>query len=63
MADLFVGEVSQALGMDFSAYFPTEGPKGGSLRGEIETFVSRKGHVTSWHFDYMQNCTYYSFYN
>jgi hypothetical protein len=27
----------------------------GSVRSEIETFVSRRGHVTDWHFDFQQN--------
>jgi hypothetical protein len=30
----------------------------GDPRGEIETFISRKGHVTDWHFDFMENFTF-----
>ena len=30
----------------------------GSLRGEIEVFASHKGHVTDWHFDFMENFTF-----
>jgi len=29
----------------------------GQRRGEMETFVSREGHVTGWHFDFMENFT------
>lgn len=29
----------------------------GDPRGEIETFVSRKNHVTDWHTDFMENFT------
>ena len=29
----------------------------GAPRCEVETFASRKGHVTDWHFDFMENFT------
>jgi len=29
----------------------------GDNRGEIEVFVSRQGHVTTWHSDFMENLT------
>ena len=41
------------LGLMFAGVFPD-----GDNRGEIETFVSRSGHVTDWHFDFMENFTY-----
>ena len=30
---------------------------GGAANGEVETFVSKAGHVTDWHFDFMDNFT------
>ena len=58
MADIFVRQVSEALGMNFGAYYPTGEPGAeGAVKGEIETFVSRKDHVTDWHFDFMENFT------
>jgi hypothetical protein len=29
----------------------------GNIKGEIETFLSRAGHVTDFHSDYMENFT------
>ena len=29
----------------------------GAPRCEVETFASRTGHVTDWHFDFMENFT------
>lgn len=52
LADLLVSKIATALGMAFTS----QGP-GGNLRGEIETFVSRKGHVTEWHTDFQHNFT------
>lgn len=40
--------------MNFAAVYPN-----GDIKGEIEIFASRKGHVTDWHFDYMENFTYF----
>ena len=40
------------LGLNFSACYSD-----GTNRSEIETFVSRKGHCTDWHFDFQQNFT------
>ncbi len=39
-------------GLNFGGYFPT-----GEIKGEIETFVSKKGHLTDWHFDFQENFT------
>ena len=44
--------LSQQLGLSFGALYAT-----GEPRGEVETFVSRQGHVTDWHFDFMENFT------
>ncbi len=30
----------------------------GDVRSEVEVFASRKGHVTDWHFDFMENFTF-----
>jgi hypothetical protein len=48
-----VSKLSAALGINFAMFYSN-----GDVRGEIETFVSRKGHLTNWHFDYMENFTY-----
>ena len=38
--------------MSFGALYPDGAP-----RSEGETFASRAGHVTGWHFDFMENFT------
>lgn len=43
-----VQHMSAALGLDWAVLSST------SPRGEVETFVSRAGHVTDWHFDFME---------
>lgn len=52
IAELLVTALSQQLGLSFGAFYPEGAP-----RSEVETFVSRKGHVTHWHFDFMHNFT------
>eukprot|EP01060_Flectonema_neradi_P032805 TRINITY_DN5305_c0_g1_i1.p1 TRINITY_DN5305_c0_g1~~TRINITY_DN5305_c0_g1_i1.p1 ORF type:complete len:600 (+),score=143.91 TRINITY_DN5305_c0_g1_i1:60-1802(+) len=52
MEEALLPQVSQDLGMNFSILRDDN-----SLRGEIETFISSKGHVTDWHFDFMENIT------
>ena len=52
MEEAFLPQISQDLGMNFSILREDQ-----SLRAEIETFVSTKGHVTDWHFDFMENIT------
>ena len=52
MADRFVVAMARDLGMNFGCLQPT-----GEPQGEIETFVSRKGHVTDWHYDFQENFT------
>lgn len=42
-----------SLGPTFAARQPD-----GSVRGEVETFVSRTGHITEWHYDFMENFTF-----
>lgn len=53
MADVFVEAMGENLGLNFGGYFSD-----GQIKGEIEVFVSKKGHVTNWHFDYMENFTF-----
>ena len=51
-SELLVTALSQQLGLSFGALYPDGAP-----RSEVETFVSRPGHVTDWHFDFMENFT------
>jgi len=51
-SELLVTALSQQLGMSFGALHSDGAP-----RSEVETFVSRAGHVTHWHFDFMENFT------
>lgn len=52
VSDLLVTALSQQLGMSFGALHPDGAP-----RSEVETFASRAGHLTDWHFDFMENFT------
>lgn len=52
VCDRLVRLVSTGLSLNFGSSYPN-----GDHRGEVETFISRKGHVTDWHFDFMQNFT------
>lgn len=52
MADVYLRTISCGLGMDFGAFY-----NDGADRGEIEVFLSRSGHTTDWHFDFMENFT------
>ncbi|KAL0483700.1 hypothetical protein AKO1_013954 [Acrasis kona] len=49
----FLSQITMELGINFAAVFPSDGAQ----KAEIETFVSRKGHVTPFHFDFMENFT------
>ena len=51
-SELLVTALSQQLGLSFGALYPDGAP-----RSEVETFISRAGHVTDWHFDFMENFT------
>lgn len=51
-SDLLVTALSQQVGLSFGALHVDGAP-----RSEVETFVSRAGHVTEWHFDFMENFT------
>lgn len=57
MADAFIPAMSEALGMGAgnSLYFDSTQSE---VKGEIEVFCSRAGHVTSWHFDFQENFTF-----
>lgn len=63
MAEVFVRNMSNDLGMNFAGrtHFPRFELLGifpdGAVKGEIEVFVTRAGHVTDWHFDFMENFT------
>eukprot|EP01064_Diplonema_japonicum_P027992 TRINITY_DN4207_c0_g1_i1.p1 TRINITY_DN4207_c0_g1~~TRINITY_DN4207_c0_g1_i1.p1 ORF type:complete len:555 (+),score=70.91 TRINITY_DN4207_c0_g1_i1:65-1729(+) len=48
----FLALIGEGLGMGHAAFHHD-----GDLRAEVETFVSHKGHTTSWHFDFMENIT------
>jgi hypothetical protein len=48
-SELLVTAVSQQVGMSFGALYADGAP-----RSEVETFVSRAGHVTDWHFDFVR---------
>jgi len=52
VSDVLVTALSQQLGMSFGSLYPDGAP-----RSEVETFASRTGHVTDWHFDFMENFT------
>eukprot|EP00756_Hemistasia_phaeocysticola_P012568 Hpha_TRINITY_DN1520_c0_g1::TRINITY_DN1520_c0_g1_i1::g.57271::m.57271 len=52
MERAFLPSFMQDLGANFASW-----DRAGGVRGEIETFVARKGHRTDWHFDYMENFT------
>ena len=51
-ADLLVTALSQQVGLSFGALYADGAP-----RSEVETFASRAGNVTNWHFDFMENFT------
>eukprot|EP00939_MAST-03C_sp_MAST-3C-sp1_P004237 g4237.t1 len=53
LEDALVTPLQRDLGLHFGAVFPGDGDN----RGEVETFVSRTGHVTGWHFDFQDNFT------
>jgi hypothetical protein len=53
MEQCFITEITKNLGMNFSAIFADTGAQ----KSEVETFISKAGHVTDWHFDYMENFT------
>jgi Cupin-like domain len=52
-----VASLLKSTGLGCGQYDPT-GDDGMCLgRGEVETFLSKRGHTTSWHFDFQQNFT------
>ena len=52
ISDLLVTAASQQTGLSFGALYADGAP-----RSEVETFITRAGHVTEWHFDFMENFT------
>jgi len=52
ISEALVKGIAEGTKMNFAGRYPN-----GELRGEVEIFVSRKGHITDWHFDYMHNFT------
>jgi hypothetical protein len=48
----YLRAMGHELGMSFAGATPD-----GANKGDIEVFVSRSGHVTDWHYDYMENFT------
>lgn len=58
MVPEYVGGFSSAVGLNFAGVYPEPGPEGEpTAKGEIEIFCSKNGHVTDWHFDFMENFT------
>lgn len=53
LADALISAAFMSLGASFSGWQPD-----GSMRGEVETFVSCAGHTTDWHWDFMENFTF-----
>lgn len=43
MADEYVGAMNRDLHLSIAGHFPN-----GDVRGEVEVFASRKGHLTDW---------------
>lgn len=52
-ADALVSAFNHDVGINFAGLYPD-----GAVKGEIEMFVSRQGHATDWHFDFMENFTF-----
>lgn len=64
MLSEYAGGMSRAVGFDFAGVEPASASASPSdpvpqpqPKGEIEVFLSRAGHVTDWHFDFMENFT------
>jgi len=55
LADAIVPDLGEDLGMLPCAIFHDTSQ--GTPRGEVETFATRKGHVTGWHTDFQHNFT------
>ncbi len=52
-SDVLVAAMSRDVGMAFGSVHAS-----GDVKGEIEVFVSKAGHVTEGHFDFQQNWTF-----
>eukprot|EP00929_Paragymnodinium_shiwhaense_P055164 TRINITY_DN27668_c0_g1_i1.p1 TRINITY_DN27668_c0_g1~~TRINITY_DN27668_c0_g1_i1.p1 ORF type:complete len:301 (+),score=39.37 TRINITY_DN27668_c0_g1_i1:75-977(+) len=50
---LLVAGLLSGLGCGFAGHYPGDGKP----RGEIEMFVSHRGHITGWHTDFQHNFT------
>lgn len=60
LSEHLIPSLTAELGMGHGAFYrgtSADDKPNGDIRGEIETFVSRKGHLTDWHFDFMENFT------
>ena len=57
LEQFLVGELTKDLGLNFAGYFISQNSEMDQLQGEIETFFSKKGHVTDYHFDFQENFT------
>jgi len=51
LENLLVPGLCRALGLAFAGRYPGDGRP----RGEIETFIAGRGHVTGWHTDFQHN--------
>eukprot|EP00913_Durusdinium_trenchii_P020653 g19394.t1 len=54
LEDLLVPGICTGLRAAFAGIYPGDGRP----RGEIETFVAQRGHVTGWHTDFQHNFTF-----
>lgn len=56
VSDKFIPALSESLSMgSIGSYYD---PHQKEPRGETETFISRAGHTTDWHWDFMENFTF-----
>jgi hypothetical protein len=54
MSKTYVNAMTNGVGINFAGMNPSDS----TPKGEIEIFLSRTGHVTDWHFDFMENFTF-----
>ena len=52
-----VSNLLRSTGLGCGQYDPAGDSMTAMARGEVETFISTKGHMTNWHFDFQENFT------
>jgi len=57
MVDEYVTAMSKDVGLSFAGVDPVDNKGQANVKGEIEIFCSRAGHVTDWHTDFQENFT------